>query len=98
MKQKHITKVIPNTGITVKEFKELIYDKFNAYPMMRMNYRENQFEIINTFYDGVSITKSKLTSFCEKLGISFATMSAAHRNNRIPKFGKSKGWKISSLD
>ena len=39
-----------------------------------------------------------LKGFCEKLGISFATMSAAHRNNRIPKFGKSKGWKISSLD
>jgi hypothetical protein len=70
MKQKHITKVIPNTDITVKEFKKLIYDKFQAYPMMRMNYRENQFEIINTFYDGVSITKSKLISFCKKLGIS----------------------------
>jgi hypothetical protein len=71
MKQKHITKVIPNTDITVKEFKKLIYDKFQAYPMMRMNYRENQFEIINTFYDGVSITKSKLISFCKKLGINY---------------------------
>jgi hypothetical protein len=70
MEQKHTTKIIPNTNITVKEFKELIYDKFNAYPMMRMNYRENQFEIVNAFYDGVSITKSKLTSFCEKLGIN----------------------------
>jgi len=31
MKQKHNTKVIPNTDITVKEFKELIYDKFNIH-------------------------------------------------------------------
>jgi hypothetical protein len=70
MEQKHTSKVIPNTNITVKEFKKLIYDRFRAYPMMRMNYRENQFEIVNTFYDGVSITKSKLISFCEKLGIN----------------------------
>ena len=49
MKQKHNVKVIPNTDITVKEFKELIYDKFNAYPMMCMNSGENQFEIVNTF-------------------------------------------------
>ncbi len=71
MKQKHNTKVIPNTDITVKEFKELMYDKFNAYPMMCMNYRKNQFEIHNVFYDGESITKRKLILFCKKLGINY---------------------------
>ena len=70
MKQKHNTKVIPNTSITVKEFKELIYDKFKAYPMMRMNYRKNQFEIVNTFYTSFHITQNKLVTFCKKLGIS----------------------------
>ena len=70
MKQKHITKVIPNTSITVKEFKELIYNKFEAYPMMRMNYRKNQFEIVNTFYTSFYITQNKLVTFCKKLGIS----------------------------
>ena len=70
MKQKHNTKVIPNTSITVKEFKELIYDKFEAYPMMRINYRKNQFEIVNTFYTSFYITQNKLVTFCKKLGIS----------------------------
>jgi hypothetical protein len=70
MKQKHINKLIPNTSITVKEFKELIYDKFEAYPMMRMNYRKNQFEIVNTFYTSFHITQNKLVAFCKKLGIS----------------------------
>lgn len=70
MKQKHNTKVIPNTSITVKEFKEMIYDKFEAYPMMRMNYRKNQFEIVNTFYTSFYITQNKLVTFCKKLGIS----------------------------
>ena len=70
MKQKHNTKVIPNTDITVKEFKELIYDRFRAYPMMRMNYRKNQFEIVNTFYTSFYITQNKLSKFCKKLGIS----------------------------
>jgi hypothetical protein len=71
MKQKHITKVIPNTGITVKEFKKLIYDKFQAYPMMRMNYRKNQFEIVNAFYGDISITKKKIEKFCKKLNINY---------------------------
>jgi hypothetical protein len=68
MKQKHNTKVIPNTDITVKEFKELIYDEFEI--MMRMNYRKNQFEIVNTFYTSFHITQNKLVAFCKKLGIS----------------------------
>jgi len=37
-----------------------------------------------------------LKGFCEKLGLSFATMSAASRMNRIPKYGPAKGWKIES--
>jgi hypothetical protein len=71
MKQKHTIKVIPNTSITVKEFKEMIYDKFEAYPMMRMNYCKNQFEIVNTFYTSFYITQNKLAAFCKKLGINF---------------------------
>ena len=71
MKQKHITKVIPNTSITVKEFKELIYNRFRAYPMMRMNYRKNQFEIVNTFYTSLYMTQSKLISFCKELSINY---------------------------
>lgn len=71
MKQKHNTKVIPNTDITVKEFKELIYDKFKAYPMMRMNYRKNQFEIVSTFYTSLYLTQNKLSAFCKKLGINY---------------------------
>ena len=71
MKQKHINKLIPNTDITVKEFKELFYDKFKAYPMMRMNYRKNQFEIVNVFYTNLYITQNKLIAFCKKLGVNF---------------------------
>jgi len=67
---KHNTKIIPNTSISVKEFKELIYNKFKAYPSMYTNYKKNQLEITNTFYDNVSITQSKLSSFCKKLGIN----------------------------
>ena len=70
MKQKHNTKVIPNTSITVKEFKEMIYDKFKAYPMMYMNYQKNQFEIVDTFYTSLYITQNKLSKFCKKLGIN----------------------------
>ena len=43
MKQKHNSKLIPNTNTTVKEFKELAFKKFKAYPMMRINYKKNQF-------------------------------------------------------
>jgi hypothetical protein len=38
---------------------------------MRMNYRKNQFEIVNTFYDDVSITKKKIKKFCKKLNINY---------------------------
>ena len=70
MKQKHNTKIIPNTNITVKEFKEMIYDKFKAYPIMFMNYQKNQFEIVDTFYTNLYITQNKLSVFCKKLCIS----------------------------
>ena len=71
MKQKHISKLVPGTNVTVKEFKKLIFEKFKAYPMMHINYRKNQFEIINTFYKNVSITSNKLVPFCEKLGVKY---------------------------
>lgn len=71
MKQKHNNKLIPNTNVTIKEFKELVFKKFKAYPMMRMNYQKNQFEIVNTFYENVSITQDKLVSFCKKLGVKY---------------------------
>ena len=69
MKQKHNDKLVPGTNITIKEFKELAFKKFKAYPLMRMNYQKNQFEILNTFYKNVSITSDKLVSFCKKLGV-----------------------------
>jgi len=72
MKQKHNSKLIPNTNTTVKEFKELAFKKFEAYPLMRVNYQKNQFEIKPTFYDGdIDITKDKLISFCEELGANY---------------------------
>ncbi len=68
MTQKHNSKLIPGTNTTVKEFKELAFKKFKAYPLMRMNYQKNQFEIVNTFYKNVNITQNKLISFCKELG------------------------------
>ena len=59
--------LIPNTNITLKEFKELLYNKFKAYPMMRVNYKNNIFTISETHYEKVSITQNKLSSFCNKL-------------------------------
>jgi len=71
MKQKHNNKLISGTNISIKEFKELAFEKFKAYPLMRMNYQKNQFEIINTFYKNVNITQNKLISFCKKLGTKY---------------------------
>jgi len=71
MKQKHNSKLIPNTNTTVKEFKELAFKKFKAYPLMRVNYQKNQFEMCNTFYENISITKNKLISFCKELGVNY---------------------------
>ena len=41
MTQKHNSKLVPGTNITIKEFKELAFEKFKAYPMMRVNYQKN---------------------------------------------------------
>lgn len=62
-------KLIPNTNITLKQFKELLYNKFKAYPSMRTDYRNNTFIVSNTFYDNIDITQHKLSLFCDKLGI-----------------------------
>lgn len=64
-------KLIPNTNITLKQFKELLYNKFKAYPNMQTDYRNNRFIIANTFYENVSITQRKLSLFCNKLGIEY---------------------------
>jgi len=69
MKQKHNHKLIPNTNVTVKEFKELIFENFKAYPLMYTDYKKNRFIISNTFYDNISITQRKLSLFCKKLNI-----------------------------
>ena len=63
MKQKHNNKLISGTNISIKEFKELAFEKFKAYPLMCMNYQKNQFEIVNTFYENINITQNKLISF-----------------------------------
>ena len=63
--------VLPNTNITLKEFKELLYNKFKAYPFMVTNYKNNTFLIRNTFYDGIDITQHKLQIACNELGISY---------------------------
>jgi hypothetical protein len=62
--------LIQNTNITLKEFKKLLFDKFKAYPMMKMNYKNKVFTIINTYYDDISINQDMLSSFCNELGIS----------------------------
>ena len=63
--------ILPNTNITLKEFKELLYNKFKAYPTMITNYKNNTFLIRNTFYDGIDITQHKLQIACNELDISY---------------------------
>lgn len=64
-------KLIPNTNITLKQFKELLYKQFKAYPCMKTDYRNNTFIVSNSFYDNVSITQRKLSLFCNKLGVKY---------------------------
>ena len=64
-------KLIPNTNITLKQFKELLYEQFKAYPSMRTDYKNNTFTVSNTFYDNIDITQHKLSLFCNKLGIGY---------------------------
>ena len=62
-------KILPNTNITLKEFKKLLYNEFKAYPVMLTDYKNNKFIISNTFYDNINITQRKLSIFCNTLGI-----------------------------
>jgi hypothetical protein len=62
---------LPNTTITLKEFKELLYDKFKAYPMFYTDYKNKKFIITNSFYKDIDITQTKLINFCKKLGIKY---------------------------
>jgi len=64
-------KVLPNTNIKLKEFKELLYNKFKAYPSMYTDYKNNAFIVTNTFYENIDITQRKLSLFCNKLGIKY---------------------------
>jgi len=63
------SKVIPNTDITVKEFKEMLFEKFKARPMTTANYRRPYLIIHQTFYDGIDITTNKLFKFCNNVGV-----------------------------
>ena len=72
---------IPNTNITLKEFKELLYKQFKVYPTMQTNYKNNTFMISQTFYDNIDITQRKLGLFCNKLGINYKS----DINNRYTK-------------
>jgi hypothetical protein len=62
--------LIQNTNITLKEFKELLFGKFKAYPMMKTDYKNQVFIITNTYYNSISITQDMLSSFCNELGIN----------------------------
>ena len=67
---KYNNKVIPNTEITLKEFKEMLFEQFKGYPMMYVDYKRNQFVIKQTYYDNISITQKKLVNFCNKFNIA----------------------------
>jgi hypothetical protein len=62
---------LPNTNITLKEFKELLFQQFKAYPSMQTNYKNKTFIISNTYYENISIEVEQLCSFCSKLNIKF---------------------------
>jgi len=65
-------KVLPNTDITLKEFKELLFKQFLAYPMMKTNYKNNTFIVTSTYYsDNINITVNKLCLACDKLGVKY---------------------------
>ena len=63
--------MLPNTNITIKDFKKLLYNEFKAYPMMFTNYKNNTFTIKNTFYENIDITQHKLVMFCDELKINY---------------------------
>lgn len=41
-------------------------------------------------------TTGNLAGLCKRLNISYATISAAYKNNRIPNRGKAAGWSITT--
>jgi hypothetical protein len=55
----------------LKEFKELLFSKFKAYPIMKTDYKNQVFIITNTYYNSISITQDMLSSFCNELGINY---------------------------
>ena len=63
--------LIPNTNITVKEFQKLLFEHFNAYPMLFKDYKKNQIKVTRTFYDCISITLKKLVAFCKKHNVNY---------------------------
>ena len=64
-------KTLPNTNITLKEFKELLFEHFKAYPSMRTDYKKNVFVVGETYYDKIEIKQNKLCTFCDSLGIKY---------------------------
>ena len=64
-------KTLPNTNITLKEFKKLLYEYFKAYPTMNTNYKKNIFVMNETYYDGIEIKQNKLGELCDSLGIKY---------------------------
>jgi len=75
--------LIPNTNITLKEFKELLFEKFKAYPMIYTNYKKNIFSISETYYENISITQNNLSSFCKKLNINYELSYTNHYSKCI---------------
>jgi len=75
--------LIPNTNITLKEFKELLFEKFKAYPMIYTNYKKNIFSISETYYENISITQNNLSSFCNKLNINHKLSYTNHYSKCI---------------
>lgn len=66
-----INKTLPNTNITLKDFKEMLYEHFKAYPSMTTNYKKNVFIVNVTFYNKIQITHNKLKAFCNVLNIKY---------------------------
>jgi hypothetical protein len=62
---------LPNTDITLKEFKELLFKQFEAYPMMKTDYKNKTFIISKTYYDNVDIELKELCDLCDKLNIKY---------------------------
>jgi hypothetical protein len=62
---------LPNTDITLKEFKELLFKQFEAYPMMKTDYKNKTFIISKTYYDNVDIELKEICDLCDKLNIKY---------------------------